>query len=356
MAKPAKERIVTDVREQQEITSSSLPIADAVDQGYREIYRDPQTGLTALVGKLDQRRAIQQGRPVDYRFTQRMSMLRRRLRSTKNVPVTIINTLPIRLAVNSPLPALQQGVNACEMDKDFSFFTWMDSTIEVSLQEGQKIPLDYNPLMLAEEFMREYAQIGGVMIYEGTVEDFIEDERETTKKLFDDCMEAGLKWQLGKVKQANDYWNTPNHQLSINITELHRACATRCLVRGRIGNVKPAWMDMERAAADLIAPCKSCGAEPNKETARCRQCGYVIDPIKAFLAQDIDEKHIALERLTRAQVMDLHISDFVAETIDEREARLARGEAKPLSIFEMKQQAALIVAAQQQHPQAQAEA
>lgn len=349
--------IITDVREQQELSSSALPISATVEQDFRYVHRDPQSGATALVGKLDQRRAIQQGRPVDYRFTQRMSMLRRRLRSTRSMPVTIINTLPLRLAVNSPLPALQQGVNPCEMDKDFNYFTWMDPVIEVSLQEGQKIPLDYNPLMLAEEYMREYAAIGGVMIYEGTVEDFIEDlDDPEVRQSFDACTEAGLKWQLSKVKQANDFWNTPDHRLSINITELHRACATRCQVKGRIGKTKPEWMDMERAATELVAACNSCGAEPFKGAARCRQCGFIIDPIKAFMNREIDEKHLSLQRLTRAQVEDLHISDFVAETADEAPARLARGEAMPLSVFEQRQilkdQAILAAqAAQQQQGQ-----
>lgn len=354
MAKSAAKQIVTNVMEQQEIASSAFTsVADRIDSDYRYVHRDPLTGATAVVGA-ERQRAANAGRPYDYRFSQRMSMLKRRLRSTKTVPVTIINTLPLRLAVNSPLPALLQGVASCEMDKDFNYFTWMDPVIEVSLQEAQKIPLDYNPMMLAEEYLREYSTIGGVMLYEGTVEDFLEDSRPETRRMFEECTESGLKWQLSKVKQANDYWNSPNHQLSINITELHRACATRCMAKGRLGKSKPEWMDITREAAELVPPCDSCGAEPSRGAARCKQCGFIIDPIRAFMNREIDEKHIALTRLTRAQVEDLHISDFVAETSDERPARLARGEDMPLSVFEARQVLAqeAILNAQQKSQQA----
>ena len=250
---------------------------------------------------------------MDYRFTQRISMIYRRLRSTKTVPVTILNTLPVRLMVNSPLAELSQGVPACELEQPYSYLTWVNPIIEISLQEGEKIPLDYNPMMMAEEFMREYAEIGGVMLYEGTIEEFEEDDRPEKNTVFADQQERGIKWMLARVKQANDFWNTPNHAQSRDITELHRTCATRCMQFNRLGNKKPEWMDIERAVGDLVAPCKSCGAEPAAGCAMCRMCGYVIDPIQAFKNQDINEKHISLQRLTRAQVKELKISAFVAE-------------------------------------------
>lgn len=356
MAKATKERVISDVVEQQEIASHEMPISKAVTND-RTVYRDPSTGQTGVVGVMDMRRAKQDGRPTDYRFHQRISMLYRRLRSTKTVPVTIINMLPIRLMVNSPLPELSRGVPACELDQSYAYYTWDSPIIEISLQEGQKIPLDYNPMMMAEEFMREYADIGGIMLYEGTAQEFDEDDRETKKAIFADEQERGIKWMLARTKQANDYWNTPQHAQSRNITELHKMCATRCMQFNRLGNKKPEWMDLERAASDLVTPCKSCGAEPAAGAARCRQCSFILDPIKAFQNQEIDEKHISLQRLTRAQVKELNISAFVAETVDERDARLSRGEDMPLSEYERKQllatetaQAAQAAAAQRQAP------
>jgi hypothetical protein len=201
-------------------------------------------------------------------------------------------------------------------------------------------------MMMAEEFMREYATIGGIMLYEGTIEEFEEDERPAKTAVFAEEQERGIKWMLEKVKQANDFWNTPQHAQSRNITEQHRICATRCMQFNRLGTKKPEWMDTERAAGDLVPPCKSCGAEPAAGAARCRQCGFIIDPIKAFQNQEIDEKHLSLQRLTRAQVVELKISAFVAETADERDARLERGDDMPLSLYEQRQ-ARLAQAAQQ---------
>jgi hypothetical protein len=309
------------------------------------------------------RRAKNDGRPVDYRYNQRLGMLRRRLRSTHITPVTIINTLPFRLAVNSVIPALQQGVTACPMDKEYSYFTWMDPVIEVSVQEGQKIPLDYNPLMMAEEYLREYRTIGGVLLFEGTVEEFAEEishPQSATRKAFEEADAQGLEWQLTRVRQANDYWNTPDHRMASNITELHRACASRCMLRGRLGNTKPEWMDITRAVQEVNPICPACSSpQAGADPARCKVCMHVINPAKAFVIGDIDEKNIALERLTRAQVEEMGISDFVAETIDEKPDRLRRGEEKPLSRFEYRKQAeeraayAQIAAQQQQGQQPQ---
>jgi hypothetical protein len=345
MAKATKERVITDVVEQQEIASHEMPISKAVTNA-RSVYRDPQTGQVGVVGVMDKRQVVQDGRPTDYRYAQRISMIYRRLRSTKTVPVSIINMLPLRLMVNSPLSELSQGVPGCELDQPYAYLTWVNPIIEVSLQEGEKIPLDYNPMMMAEEFMREYATIGGIMLYEGTIEEFEEDERPEKAAVFSEELERGIKWMLAKVKQANDYWNTPQHAQSRDITELHRICATRCMQFKRLGNNKPEWMDTERAVGDLVAPCKSCGAEPAAGAARCRQCGFIIDPIKAFQNQEIDEKHLSLQRLTRAQVVELKISAFVAETADERDERLERGDDMPLSQYEQRQ-ARLAQAAQQ---------
>lgn len=342
MAKKTAERIVTDVREQREISSEILPQSKAVVEDFNYIHRDPLSGATAVVGQLDKRRLSESGRPVDYRYNQRLGMLRRRLRSTRSMPVTIINTLPVRLAVNSPLPALQVGVMGCELDQDYTYFTWMDPVIEVSMQEGQKIPLDYNPLMMAEEYLREYSRTGGVMIYEGTLEEFQDellDIQSEASRMYKKIEEDGIVWMLGRVRQGNEYWNTPDHRLAMNITELHRVCASRCLAKGRLGSQKPQWMDVTRELNEVTPPCGSCGAIPERAAARCRQCGYVIDPIKAFMIRDIDEKNVALQRLTRAQVEELNISDFVAETADERPDRLARGEEMPFSVFELKQMA-----------------
>ena len=46
----------------------------------------------------------------------------------------------------------------------------------------------------------------------------------------------------------------------------------------------------------------------------------------------IDEQHTSLERLTRAEVESLGISAYVAETVDEKQARIKSGKPKPLSL------------------------
>jgi hypothetical protein len=68
-------------------------------------------------------------------------------------------------------------------------------------------------------------------------------------------------------------------------------------------------------------------------------CGYIIDPRRAYEIQAIGEDDLSLERLTRADVTEMGITDYVAETIDEKRSRLEIGAPKPLSIAAMRLQA-----------------
>jgi hypothetical protein len=63
---------------------------------------------------------------------------------------------------------------------------------------------------------------------------------------------------------------------------------------------------------------------------------YVIDPRKAFEIGAITEEHPALERLSRAELKEMGISDYVAESLEEKAARLRQGGIKPRSLSAMR--------------------
>ena len=87
-----------------------------------------------------------------------------------------------------------------------------------------------------------------------------------------------------------------------------------------------------------IPTCPKCQkpSEPGAPSCTNAGCGYIIDPRKAYEISAIGEDHLSLERLTRADVKEMGISDYVAETVDEKHDRLMAGLPKPLSLAAMR--------------------
>lgn len=281
------------------------------------------------------------GRPQDFRFAQRLSMVHRRLRSSNIMPATIVNTLPVALAVNSPLPELAIRVNGCVDDQPYVSYTWAHAIIEVSVQDAQTIPNDYVPRMMAEEFVREYQQQGGVMLFEGSSAEFnaaYDSEDPEIMREFNAAEERGIQWMIQQVSEAEAAWHTADHANARNITEKHRLCAIRLKLKGRLpANKTLEWMDLSRASSENLPSC-FCGTPRTASVVNCPNCGFIHDVARAFAHKLIDENHLALERLTREEVIALGVSAYVAETADEMPARLQAALPKPLSIFQQRQQ------------------
>ena len=145
---------------------------------------------------------------------------------------------------------------------------------------------------------------------------------------------------LRMKRQADGEWNTPQRAGARNIHESHRQAVRILLLYKKIAK-EPEWMDTMVATEEIQPDCPRCMAEIKKGQPLCVACGEVINPVIALEKNLIDEHHISLERLTRADVEALGISAFVAETADERPNRLKEGKPKPLSQFELRQQRAL---------------
>jgi hypothetical protein len=288
------------------------------------------------------------GRPQDPLFEQRSATMHRRLAHTKMQPATLINCLPVPLAVNSCMPELSRRVPACTLKDKFTAYCWAKPIVEVIMSEGVRTPIDYVPRQMAEEFEREYTGEngpGGVMIFDGTIDEFLaamEEEDAEVKAAFEECNERAVVWMTAKYTDANNSWNTPNHQLAGNITHIHRDSASRLKHMGRLPeNVEPEWMDLKTQRQNATAPCPVCRTVPRPGAIICTtgSCNYVFDVAGAFQAKLIDENSLLLERLTRAQVEKLGVSAFVAETADEMEPRIRKGHAKPLSRVAQQQMA-----------------
>jgi hypothetical protein len=282
------------------------------------------------------------GRPQDPMYQQRAATMYRRLQHTGTQPATIVNFLPVRLAVNSSLPALQHPIPACELEDDYRTYTWDEPIIEAIMSEGVRTPIDYVPRQMAEEFLREYTTEGGpggVMIFDGTAQQFEEAMRSDpkTQARAREVVEQAVKWMMFRFQQAQNWWNTPQHQMAANIGQQHRDCASRLRRIGRLGDHDPEWMDVNQTQMVVQQKCPICTRYSEPGQIACANCAYTFDVAEAFRQKIIDENSGLLERLTREQVEELGVSAYVAETADEYPERLKRGDPKPLSVAAQRQ-------------------
>jgi hypothetical protein len=293
MAKNRGNAAVMDIEDQREMASSISPLAAAVENASTQ-YRDPNTGKTAQIGRMDPGKA--QGRARDYQFEQRISIIKRR-HAFSNIPAcTILNFLPVQLKVNSPIPELSIAVPPATRIEPFTYYTWHEPIIQTDrVDERTIIPTDFVPAQLGEEFMREY-KAGGVMVIQGTIKDLNMDDPKVAK-LVEDTQEQAFTWMSKMVSEAWNYWNTPNHGSSGNITDIHRTCAQILFDNGRLGNTKPTWMELVRSQDEVLQLCPSCRSEVKPHQIVCTNpgCGKVLDVRGAFESQEIDEFDLRLE-------------------------------------------------------------
>lgn len=277
----------------------------------------------------------QRGRPFSPQYFNTVMAMRNRHRATGVKPATVLNFLPIDLVVNGTMYS-NVRVPACPRGQLFTTYTFWDAAIvPMPLGEGITQPWDYMPIQLANEFVRANLERGGVVVLEGTP-DTIDMESEAVQVAVHDATEAMYAYMTRLVEEAEGFWNSTNHQFANSIVEKHRL-ASMVLMDARRLTQAPAWLPVTRKEADVMEPCPICRNEPKKGALRCNSCSYVLLPAKAFMAGDIDEFDKSLERLTRAEVEELGVSAYVAETKDERPARLAAGSRKPMSHFEYTQ-------------------
>jgi hypothetical protein len=288
------------------------------------------------------------GRSRDPRFETRMASLRMRVSSTGITPATVFNFLPIRLTVNSPSMAVRNGVDPVKGDDDFATRTWSDLDIQI-IDEGElgKSPQEFHPIQIARVFEFEYNE-GGVVALPCIPEDADEPKWAPTLKKHAD---QAVAWMLRQVQTGERLWNAPDRLQRQNVRSIHRACGER-LVALKILRRLPDFCTEKRELSDVPEACAKCGTTPDSRFAvQCgvNNCGYIMNPVVAFQKRIIPEDHEALERLTRDQVKELGISDYVAETSDEYPARIKAGRPKPFS-----KAAERAIAAEQQLTQAPA--
>jgi hypothetical protein len=280
--------------------------------------------------------------PQEVAYLQRLLSSQARIDMMPKMPVTVVNLNPYNLVVNHPLFS-GLTVKACVDGKRYSALVIRDVKYQVDQGlDRNHVPVEFWPIQLAHEFSTQYEEKGGVFHIHGDLEKNPELAHTSKFKASMQAAESALIVFCRKLKQtADNEWNTPNRSGARNIHPSHRQAAKMLFERKLLSKL-PDWMEGNVDLADVTDDCFVCKANTKKGQLVCA-CSNVLDPFNAFKAGAIDELHYSLERLTRAQVQELGISAYVAETSDEKPARLKSGKPKPASMFEMQQQAALDV-------------
>ena len=327
-AETTKERALATERQSQAVSNSDVQ---------RITYGD----RTIEVPKIDHAAL---GRPVDKQFDRNKASVETRLKAIGVLTATVVNFLPIYLVSDStlhPLKPTQARIPAPKDKEEYGVFIFADAHIEPTRQ-GIDSPLlawEYHPIELASEFSRLHPK--GVMTFIGIPSD-LDDPAFLKKKspeeqhhgmtygqVLENARQSAIEYMQGKLREGNE-----DERLKRNPSEPSKASARRLKVLGMIEGM-PTWVEKQRDVMVKIPNCPNCQRPCEPGAAQCtnNNCNYIIDPKRAYEISAIGEDHPSLERLTRVQVKELGISDYVAETIDEKRVRLdTPGIMKPLSL------------------------
>lgn len=314
-----------------------MPTLEALPMPSLEVQRRSATAVFE-VAKGELKTKGNDPKQVDY--INKLLSSQQRISQIGEQPVSIVNLNPYRLMVMGPL---FDGIIVKDNKEgdDFSALVIKDVKYEVDTgTDHNHSPIEYWPIQIADEFLNQYRDKGGVFTIKGDLEKNPELRNTAEfRQKFAEATESLYQYAF-KMKVAGDAeWARPNRSGRTNVHAQHRMMAQILFRAKRIAKL-PEWMDTLIAPENVMPDCPSCKAELKQGAYQCAACGRISDPIAAFKDGRITENDTCWERLTRAQVEAAGVSAYVAETVDEAPARLKAGDPKPLSLFERKMIAA----------------
>lgn len=319
--------------------SQSLPhMQEAADKG--AVQRVNYNGTTVEIGTINHEAM---GRPVDKQFERNRASVEHRLRTIGVETATVVNFLPIGLRSDSTLDPLRPTKATIPAPKDgqrWSVFSFEKAHIEPTRQgvDSPLIAFEFHPIQLAHDF--DGSNPKGVFVFKGIPSD-LEDEswlrRKSTEEAhhgmtYGEALKAketeAIVWMQERLREGNE-----SDRQKRNPSEVCKASARRLFHLGRIKTM-PSWVEKQFDVNKTIPTCPKCQRPSEPGACQCTNinCGYIIDPKRAYEIGAIGEDDLSLERLTRGEVTAMGISDYVAETVDEKKERLKTGGQKKLSV------------------------
>jgi hypothetical protein len=287
------------------------------------------------------------GRRVDKQYERNLASTKGRIAAYGVTTATVVNFLPIRLVSDACLDPLKYPTFKLEGPKDGQQYTTahFDECFFEPTRVGidsPLIPIDQHPIVLAKSLSD--ANDKGVMSFLGIPAD-IEDPawraRKSTEQqhggrtygqVFEQTRVDAIEWMMRHLEAGDDL-----DRLDKPTTHPQKASARRLHWLGIIKEL-PKWVQKTVDLKQQVPICPNCQSRSSFGASTCTtpNCGYIINPRKAYEIGAIPESDPSLERLTRAVVTEMGISDYVAETIEEKKERLKTGGMKPKSVAVMR--------------------
>jgi hypothetical protein len=332
-----------EVTAERQVVQSSVPEGKAVSGVSAHV---TYGGRDIEIGAINHKAM---GRPTDPQYERNRASVQSRLNQVGVAWATVVSFLPIVLHTDSLLDPSRKSngkIGPVKDKSEYATYVFKEAFIEPG-RRGADSPLlatDWHPIQLANEFPKLYPQ--GVFAFRGDASDL--ENPEWHKRISNEDVHFGQSY--GQVLEATRraavlwmqehlrYGNERDRQKQ-EPTFPQKAAARRLLHLGYIKEI-PKWVEQQRDTGVKVPVCPKCQkpSEPGAPSCTNAGCGYIIDPRKAYEISAIGEEHTSLERLSRAEVKEMGISDYVAETADEKVDRLAAGIPKPVSIAAMRLQ------------------
>lgn len=253
------------------------------------------------------------------------------------IPATVLNLLPWAVQGNGRYHMYpDMTVPACPIGQPFERLIIRDYKIDIEDKAGRFGATVLTPITLANDLINQLDPMkrGGLFQYMGDhapgqhPDNRIDPETKKTilsprsiRELAD--LEKAKKAMVKNFRimhrEAEGFFQQPARKALQNITENHRLAAL-WLFHYRLIPVLPAWVTAQFNEGDLAPDaCPKCGDDIGGGFG-CTNCNYIVDPMGAYQAGEIEEEHHAMRRLTREALDSLGLTD-VLTLAEYREAK-----------------------------------
>lgn len=290
-------------------------------------------------------------------------------------PATLINMHPWEIRSTGPhLEGIV--VPACPIGQPFLQYVHRDLRIDRADKGGRFAITPVWPIMLMRDVVRQHEQWGGLVAYMGETRlgenrkassaDIIaallrdeqneekrqmlmklkaqaKDSRYATagdiKEMMSSAEERQITYYRKRCSQVSGAYASDSKTAFRQITPADRLMARWLHQRGIFANL-PQWVVEERPDDYKPMTCVKCGKDV--ETIKvdgilkpkgfaCKECGYILDGIRAYEAGEISDEHVSLKRHTRGELDAAglkHVNTLAEDRAAKEKAKAKAGKAK----------------------------
>lgn len=246
----------------------------------------------------------------------------KRMAESRTIPATIVNLLPWEIqAQGVHLMYSDMTIPRCPIGQAFELKVIRTYKIDIEDKGGRFGADAVTPIALANDIIQQLRpqKRGGLFQYLG---DHVLGENPKTRddemKALDRAKKEMVRYFRQLFREAEGFYQQSSRRGLVNIVEGHRL-ACQWLLHFRYITQVPAWLTATREEGDVPDACPSCGTEAGGGFS-CGACGYIFDPAAAYQAEEIEDDHQSLRRLSREELDGLGL-DYVMTKDEYRSAR-----------------------------------